>query len=101
MKPLLTALAVFALAFAARGEDKKISVGGLSFTAPAPWTEGTPTGMFDKAALNYPIEGGTPLIAKFSEFQGGAGGVEANVNRWVGQFEGGKPETKREDLKFG
>jgi hypothetical protein len=101
MKFLLTAAALLAVTLSARAEDKTISVGGNTFKVPAPWTEGTPTGMFDKAALNYPIEGGTALIAKLSEFQGGAGGVEANVNRWVGQFEGGKPETKREDLKFG
>lgn len=101
MKLLLPALALLAFTVTASAEDKKVTVGGFTFTVPAPWTEGTPTGMFDKAALNYPIEGGTALIAKFSEFPGGAGGIEANVKRWIGQFEGGAPETKREDLKFG
>lgn len=101
MKLLLTALALAALTLSAAAEDKKVTVGGFSFSAPAPWTEGTPTGMFDKAALNFPIEGGTALIAKFSEFPGGGGGIEPNVKRWIGQFEGGAPETKREDLKFG
>ncbi len=96
-----SALVALVLTLTAGAEDKTISVGGNTFKAVAPWTEGTPTGMFDKAALNYPIEGGTALIAKFSEFPGGAGGVEANVKRWIGQFEGGAPETKREDLKFG
>ena len=93
--------ALLALTFAAHAEDTKVAVGGNEFVAPAPWTSGTPTGMFDKAALNFPIEGGTPLIAKFSEFPGGGGGVDANVKRWASQFEGGAPETKREDLKFG
>lgn len=93
--------AFLAFCFAVHGEDKKITVGEFTFTAPAPWTEGTPTGMFDKAALNYPVEGGTPVVAKFSEFPGGGGGIEPNVKRWIGQFEGGAPETKREDLKFG
>ena len=101
MKRLPLLLAALFLACTASAEDKKITVGEFTFTVPAPWTEGTPTGMFDKAALNFPVEGGTPLIAKFSEFPGGGGGVEANVKRWIGQFEGGAPETKREDLKFG
>lgn len=103
MKPalFLTTAVLTALTLFARAEDKVVSVGGNAFKAVAPWTEGTPTGMFDKAALNFPIEGGTALIAKFSEFPGGGGGVEPNVKRWIGQFEGGAPETKREDLKFG
>lgn len=102
MKLLATsALALLAFTLSAQAEDKKITVGEFSFAVPAPWTEGTPTGMFDKAALNFPVEGGTALIAKFSEFPGGGGGIEPNVKRWVGQFEGGAPETKREDLKFG
>ncbi len=101
MKSILAAATLLALTLAANAEDKTITVGGNSFTAGTPWTEGTPTGMFDKAALNFPIDGGTALIAKFSEFPGGGGGIEPNVKRWIGQFEGGQPETKREDLKFG
>ena len=101
MKLLLATLSLFGFALSCKAEDKKITVGEFTFTVPAPWTEGQPTGMFDKAALNYPGEGGTPVIAKFSEFPGGGGGVEANVKRWVGQFDGGSPEQKREDLTFG
>jgi hypothetical protein len=100
MKLLLTALAALALTFTASAEDKKLEVGGNTFTVPAPWTEGQ-TGMMDKAALNHPVEGGAPLVAKFYEFPGAGGGVESNVKRWQGQFEGGKPTEKRENLKFG
>jgi hypothetical protein len=103
MKPLFTAFAVLALSLTARAEDKKFTVGGNSFTAPAPWAEGGEKGMFDKVVISYPVEGGKPILAKFSEFPapGFGGGAEANLKRWVGQFEGGAPEMKREELKFG
>jgi hypothetical protein len=97
---LLTALAFATLTLTARAEDKKIDVGGNTFTVTAPWTEGK-TGMMDKVALDYPVEGGTPMTAKFYEFPGAGGGVESNVKRWHSQFEGGKPAEKRENLKFG
>ena len=81
-------------------EDKKVSVGGLEFAVPAPWTQAQNTGMMTKAILNYPAEGGDPLVLKFYDFGGPSGGVEANVQRWISQFEG-TPEVKKDELTFG
>lgn len=96
------ALALFAaLTFAAtssKAEDTKITVGDFSFAVAAPWKEGQNTGMMTKAVLNYPVEGGTALEAKFYHFGAGQGGdVDANVKRWVSQFEG-TPDVKKEEI---
>ena len=71
--------------------------GEFTFTVAKPWTQGQNTGMMTKAILNYPVEGGTALEAKFYDFGSQSGGVDANVTRWISQFEG-KPEVKREEL---
>ncbi|MEY4484330.1 MAG: hypothetical protein RL693_1782, partial [Verrucomicrobiota bacterium] len=95
-------LALFAaLTFAtisSKAEDAKITVGDFSFTVSAPWKEGQNTGMMTKAVLNFPVEGGDPLDAKFYHFGSGQGGdVESNVKRWIAQFEG-SPEVKKEEV---
>jgi len=93
---LLTALlGLFALT--AKAEDAKVTVGDLTFTAASPWAVGQNTGMMTKAVLTYPVEGGPALEAKFYHFGTGQGGdTEANVKRWVGQFEG-TPDIKKEE----
>jgi hypothetical protein len=79
-------------------EDAKLPVGQFTFALPSPWKQGENTGMMTKAVVNYQIEGGSKLEAKFYDFGGPSGGIEANIKRWEGQFEG-KPEVKREDLE--
>ncbi len=56
--------------------------------------------MMTKAVLTWPVEGGAPIEAKFYDFGGPSGGIEANIQRWISQFEG-KPEVKQEELTFG
>lgn len=80
-------------------EDTEITVGEFDFTVASPWTKAENTGMMTKAVLQFPVEGGTPLDAKFYDFGGPSGGIDANIQRWVGQFEG-KPEVKKEELDF-
>jgi hypothetical protein len=96
---LLTAsLLLASLTLSARAEDKTVTVGEFAFAVSAPWTEAQNTGMMTKAVLAHPVEGGTPLEAKFYYFGTGQGGdVDANVKRWIGQFEG-TPEVNKEEL---
>ncbi len=94
----LTTFAVIALfSPVIRAEDTKLTVGEFTFTVSAPWVQGQNTGMMTKAVLNLPIEGGTALDAKFYDFGSASGGIEANIKRWIGQFEG-TPEVKKEEL---
>ncbi|CAN5853632.1 hypothetical protein BH11VER1_BH11VER1_19030 [soil metagenome] len=100
MKTLALALfaAVTFVTTSSKAEDTKITVGDFTFAVTAPWKEGQNTGMMTKAMLNYPVEGGTALEAKFYHFGAGQGGdVEANIKRWVAQFEG-TPDVKKEEV---
>jgi len=65
---------------------------GLKFTAPAGWISETPTLSMRQAQYRLPrVEGDTEdaeMVVYY--FRGGGGGVQANVDRWVGQFS--KPD---------
>lgn len=84
-------------------EDAKIPAGGLDFTLPSSaWSSAPTSSPMRAATLKVQVEGvEQPLEAIFYYFGAGQGGdVEANVQRWFGQFEG-KPETSREDIDAG
>lgn len=104
MKRTLASLALAAVMSSMTfAEDKKVSAGGLDFALPSSAWAATPTSSPMRAAtLKISVEGvEQPLEAVFYYFGAGQGGdVEANVQRWFGQFEG-KPETKREDIEAG
>ncbi|HCN27694.1 MAG TPA: hypothetical protein DIT64_02700 [Verrucomicrobiales bacterium] len=104
MKHMILLLALFAgHAQTSSAEEKKVSAGGLDFVLPSAAWDSVPTSSPMRAAtLKISVEGAEqPLEAVFYYFGAGQGGdVEANVQRWFGQFEG-KPETKREDIEAG
>lgn len=97
---LLPALATLAFAAVAFAADEKLTVGQFDFVLASPWKKAENSGMMTKAVLVWPVEGGAPIEAKFYDFGGPSGGIEANITRWVSQFEG-KPEVKQEELTFG
>jgi hypothetical protein len=97
MKLLLTFLLAATSVFAA---DEKLTVGQFDFMVTAPWKKAEKAGMMTKAVLAWPVEGGAAIEAKFYDFGGPSGGIEANITRWISQFEG-KPEVKQEELTFG
>lgn len=87
------------------GADQKtqtIKSGGITFEVPATWKPVTPSSRMRRAQLSIPpVEGDkeAPECLLFA-FQGGIGTVEANIERWAGQFQGDdnqppKPETKK------
>lgn len=91
------------LASALRAEDGKLEVAGLTFKYAAPWAAVESTGMFRAGTLAAKVEGiEKPVEAVFYHFPGpgGGGGVDANVQRWLGQFQG-TPESKREEIDAG
>ncbi len=82
---------------AAKTEAKmeEAKVGDFTFKFGAPWIKGTPRNNMIAANLSY----GDPkdaIAADFYYFGEGQGGdTKANVDRWIGQFEGDpKVETK-------
>ena len=104
MKHLLTTLlTAFVLSSAVHAEDGKLEVAGLIFKVEAPWAAVESTGMFRAGTLNAKVDGAEkPVEAVFYHFPGpgGGGGVQANVDRWLGQFAS-KPESKTEEIDAG
>ena len=83
-------------------EEGVLKVADLSFKSAAPWKEVPPSSNMRAGTLQYKVEGvETPLEAVFYYFGAGQGGdVEANVGRWLGQFQS-PPESSREELTVG
>ena len=62
--------------------------GGLSFTAPVEWIQETPSSSMRIAQYRLPgtnQDGDEAELAVF-HFQGQGGSVQANMDRWIGQF---------------
>jgi hypothetical protein len=76
------------------GEVVEESVKELALSVPKEWEKGQPSGMMRMAQWVLPGPGGDAELVVF-RFAGGAGGVEANIERWKGQFQ--PPEGKSVD----
>ena len=73
---------------------EKIEVAGYSFISPEKWISSIPTSKMRKAQFNVPGNDGKDAEVAFFHFGGGgAGGVKANVDRWMKQFEEAKGRT--------
>ncbi len=69
------------------------SGGNLRFTAPAGWISEPPSSSMRKAQYRLPrVQGDSEEDAEMVVFyfQGGGGGVQANIDRWISQFS--KPD---------
>ncbi len=68
------------------------SAAGLKFTAQPGWITETPSMSMRQAQYRLPKAEGDSADAELVVyyFQGGGGGVQANIDRWVGQFS--KPD---------
>ena len=86
-------------------QDKKQSIngGGITFDVPAGWKSSRPSSTMRRAQLSIPPVAGDKdscEVVLFA-FPGGAGSVDANIERWAGQFRGAndappKPVSKVE-----
>jgi gluconolactonase len=70
-------------------KTKSIKAGGITLKVPETWKEKESTSSFRAAEVEVPGSGDdkTPGELVVFHFQGGGGGVQANVDRWIGQFE--------------
>jgi hypothetical protein len=76
------------------GRTAAESLPGLAFAVPSEWEKGEPSSNMRLAQWVLPGPGGDGELVVF-RFPGGAGGIEANVARWKGQFQA--PEGKTID----
>ena len=82
----------FLLSLSARFiQAETVEVAGYSFSYPSNWISSVPTSKMRKAQFKVPGEKGKDAEVAFFYFGGGgAGGVKANVDRWMSQFEDAK-----------
>ena len=74
--------------------DVVVAKGALSFKAPGSWEKGTPKSSFVEYEISVPSRDGDDKDGRLTISRAG-GSVEANINRWFGQYsqpDGG--ETK-------
>jgi gluconolactonase len=95
---LLVCIGCCGLIATAKGDDeadkgsaktKSVKAGGITLKVPEAWKEKESTSSFRAAEIEVPGSGDdkTPGELVVFHFQGGGGGVQANVDRWIGQFE--------------
>src|SRR5690606_24374244 len=78
------------------GNTRRDLIDGLGLTVPTQWSSQAPSNRMRLAQYDIPGAGGGASLVVY-RFPGGAGSVEQNVQRWLGQFDA--PEGKRiEDI---
>ena len=75
------------------GEGREVVIGPLSLTAPEGWIR-KPSTQFTLAVFELPRAEGDGTDGRVTVSSAG-GGVEGNIQRWQGQFEGA-PQAKTE-----
>ena len=72
-------------------EPLEFAVGAFKFERPSGWNWIVPSSAMRKAQLQIGGEGNDPAEVTFFHFGSGqGGGIQANVDRWVGQFQDGE-----------
>ncbi|MCH9649784.1 MAG: hypothetical protein K0U98_16210 [Deltaproteobacteria bacterium] len=74
-----------------------ISGAGLSFDLPQTWQRQQPSSSMRMAQAAIPGSGGEGQLTVFFFGPGGGGGVDANLQRWIGQVVANPGETPKRD----
>lgn len=75
------------LALTSNVKAEKFSAGGISFEGPKGWQSQKPSSSMRKAQFGIKDKNGMAEVVFFYFGPGAAGGVKANVQRWLGQFK--------------
>jgi len=76
--------------------------GELAYSVPDNWKEEMPNSSMRKAQYRLPgVEGAGDAEMGVFVFPGGGGSIQANINRWIGQFKqpDGSDSMKKADIK--
>ena len=93
----LPALLLPLLAVTAEAEEFKVA--GMNFSTPPGFTPVKPSSFMRKAQLKVGVDAGEGEVVFFHFGPRGGGGVEANVQRWFGQFKEPRTEIKAKTEK--
>ena len=97
----LLAAALLATPFAPlRAEEDAIKVSEFTFTYGKPWVRQPAANSMRFAQLLYEQSDESLADIELVIFLGMGGGIQANIDRWLGQFEGA-PESKTEEKEMG
>ncbi|QDT37206.1 hypothetical protein [Stratiformator vulcanicus] len=87
---LLTAALVLLVYSFASAESNEVKIQDIKLDVPESWEQQPPANRLRLAQFELPTTEGDEakpeLVISF--FGGGAGGVDANIQRWIGQFAG-------------
>ncbi len=83
------------------GEGNTVKIGPMSFEIGSDWKAEEPSSSFRAAQFSLPPKesGGEP--AELAVFQGIGGSADANIQRWIGQFQNTKEEPAVEMKQVG
>jgi hypothetical protein len=83
---------------ATKSETKEVTIGGFKFTVPADWEQQPPKSTVLLGEFSIPGDAGPARLTLSSA----TGGVEANLERWRGQFRPGPtdPEPRETSITF-
>ncbi|MBI68416.1 MAG: hypothetical protein CMJ38_00030 [Phycisphaerae bacterium] len=88
MSCLILTSALFAWISTISANAETFSVAGYAFNSPSGWKASPPSSSMRKAQFAAPGKSGQAAEVVFFYFgTGGAGGVKANIDRWMGQFK--------------
>lgn len=70
-------------------KTREVKIESLTLTVPESWKQTEPANKLRKAQFEVPAAEGEkePVELVVFSFPGGGGGIEANIRRWIGQFE--------------
>ncbi len=101
MKRILSA-AVVSLHGLSLAEAGEVKISEFTFEVQEPWSDVSSGKPMRAAELQFDAEGEEDPVAVFYFFGAGqGGGIEANVARWKGQFQGELTSEKSEELPGG
>lgn len=102
MKTVLFCLAWSGVLSLALSRAEEIKISGYVFDPGEQWADVSSGKPMRAAELKFDADGDEDPVAVFYHFGAGqGGGVEENVARWKGQFEGGPKQVERVDLEGG
>jgi hypothetical protein len=79
-----------------------LQAAGLDFNLPEGWLQEIPENSMRAAQATIPGEGGPGQLTVFFFGPGGGGGVEPNIQRWIGQMDlDAGTESARESFSVG
>lgn len=79
----------------------ELDIAGIRFRLPAGWANEQPSSPMRQGQASIPGSGGAGQLTIFFFGPGGGGGVDANLNRWVGQMTGAEGQPTREQFESG